>query len=413
MNVTIHRGARQIGGNCVEVAAEGGRILLDLGVPLDAEDSQKVDLPPTLKLRAAGKPLLGVLVSHAHQDHYGLWDRLDADTPVYIGGPSLRMLKAARPFVRAGRLPEKTVTYSDGVPFSVGPFTVTSYLVDHSVYDAHAFLVECDGKRVLYSGDFRTHGRKRGALGRLISRCPKPVDVLLCEGTTVGRGSESHSAKPEQDLEAEVEKVIRETKGIVLVSFSALNVDRFVTFFRAARHTRRLFLADVYTAEVLVAAGNPKLPDPRKGSMGIFLPSRMKSKIVREGNARVASKYRPHRIFPEDLRDYPKPLVMAFRDSMQKDLERAECLARGTLIYSYWPGYLERGRSDPRDWCKEHGLRFELLHVSGHADPETLDKLIKGIQPRRLIPIHTESPEYFQKRYKMAEVWPDGTPHTV
>lgn len=413
MLATVHRGARQIGGNCVEVAAEGGRILLDLGVPLDAEDSQKVELPPTLKLKVAGEPLLGVLVSHAHQDHYGLWDRLDADTPVYIGGPSLRMLKAARPFVRAGRLPEKTVTYSDGVPFSVGPFTVTPYLVDHSVYDAHAFLVECDGKRVLYSGDFRTHGRKRGALGRLIKRCPKPVDVLLCEGTTVGRGSESHSAKLEQDLEAEVEKVIRETKGIVLVSFSALNVDRFVTFFRAARHTRRLFLADVYTAEVLVAAGNAKLPDPRTGSMGIFLPSRMKSKIVREGNARVAGKYRKHRIFPEKLRDYPKPLVMAFRDSMQKDLERAGCLAEGTLIYSYWPGYLERGRTDPRDWCREHGLRFELLHVSGHADPETLDRLIKGIQPRRLIPIHTESPEYFQKRYKMAEVWPDGTPHAV
>jgi ribonuclease J len=77
--VTIHRGARQIGGNCVEIAEEGGRILLDLGVPLGAEDPQKVALPPTLNLRAEGKPLLGVLVSRAHQDHYGLWDRLEAE----------------------------------------------------------------------------------------------------------------------------------------------------------------------------------------------------------------------------------------------------------------------------------------------------------------------------------------------
>jgi ribonuclease J len=413
MFITIHRGARQIGGNCVEVAAEGRRILLDLGIPLDAEDPKKVELPPTLKLKSASKPLLGVLVSHAHQDHYGLWDRLDADTPVYIGGPSLRMLKAARPFIRAGRLPEKNVTYSDGVPLSVGPFTVTPYLVDHSVYDAHAFLVECDGKRVLYSGDFRTHGRKRGALGRLIRRCPKPVDVLLCEGTTVGRRIEGRVAETEADLEVEAEKVIRETRGIVLVSFSALNVDRFVTFFRASKRTKRLFLADVYSAEVLLAAGNAKLPDPRKGTMGIFLPAKMKSKIVREGNAKVASKYRPHRIFPEQLRDYPQPLMMAFRDSMQKDLERAECLADGTLIYSYWPGYLERGRTDPRDWCKKHGLRFELLHVSGHADPQTLDLLVEGIQPSRLLPIHTEVPEYFLKRYRMAEAWPDGEEHMV
>jgi len=210
-----------------------------------------------------------------------------------------------------------------------------------------------------------------------------------------------------------LEKVIRETRGIVLVSFSALNVDRFVTFFRASKRTKRLFLADVYSAEVLLAAGNAKLPDPRKGTMGIFLPAKMKLKIVREGNARVASKYRPHRIFPEQLRDYPRPLMMAFRDSLQRDLEQADCLADGTLIYSYWPGYLERGRIDPRDWCKKHGLRFELLHVSGHADPETLDQLIDGVQPRRLVPIHTEAPEYFLKRYRMAEAWADGEEHTV
>ena len=412
MVLTIHRGARQIGGNCVEVAAEGGRMMLDLGVPLDAEDPQKVELPPTLSLES-GKPLLGVLVSHAHQDHYGLWDRLDAETPVYIGGPSLRMLRAAKPFVRAGRLPEKTITYSDGVPLSVGPFTVTPYLVDHSVYDAHAFLVECEGKRLLYSGDFRTHGRKRGALSRLIQRCPKPVDVLLCEGTTVGRKAEARAAKTEYDLETEVEKVLQQTKGIVLASFSALNVDRFVTLYRAARHARRRFVADIYLAELLIAAGNPKLPDPRTGSMGIFLPARMKAKILREGNAKVANKYRAHRIFPEELRHYPMPLLMAFRDSMRRDVEQSECLGGGTLIYSYWPGYLERGKSDPRDWCKEQGLRFALLHVSGHADPETLDQLIRGVCPQRLVPIHTEVPKYFQKRYADAELWADGEAHAV
>lgn len=413
MRLTIHRGARQIGGNCVEVSTEGGRILLDMGMPLDAEDPQKVALPPTLKLRAAGEPLLGVLVSHAHQDHYGLWDRLEADTPVYIGGPSLRMLKAARPFIRAGKMPEKAVTYTSGVPFRIGPFTVMPYRMDHSVYDAHAFLVECDGKRVLYSGDFRTHGRQPGALRDLVRDCPKPVDVLLCEGTAVGRQSDGSRVRTEQDLEAEIENVLRETRGIVLASFSALNVDRFVTFFRAAKHTKRRFVADVYLAELLIAAGRRSLPDPRTGAMSIFLPARMRSKLLREEKAGVVDKYKPHRVYPEGLRNPARPLLMMFRDSMQMDLERAECLADGALVYSYWPGYLERGRTDPRDWCQEHGLRFELLHVSGHADPETLDKLIQGVRPRRLVPIHTEVPEYFLGRYPMAEAWPDGEEHTV
>ena len=47
-----------------------------------------------------------------------------------------------------------------GTCIEIGPFRITPQLVDHSAFDAYALLVEADGKRVYYSGDFRAHGRK-------------------------------------------------------------------------------------------------------------------------------------------------------------------------------------------------------------------------------------------------------------
>ena len=49
-------------------------------------------------------------------------------------------------------------------------FKVTAYNVDHSAYDSLAFVIEAEGKRLLYSGDLRMHGRKPGMAKRLIGQ---------------------------------------------------------------------------------------------------------------------------------------------------------------------------------------------------------------------------------------------------
>ena len=58
-------------------------------------------------------------------------------------------------------------------PVEIGPFRVTPYLVDHSAFDAYSLLVEADGKRVFYSGDFRGHGRKGKLFEAMVTRPPK------------------------------------------------------------------------------------------------------------------------------------------------------------------------------------------------------------------------------------------------
>ncbi len=53
-------------------------------------------------------------------------------------------------------------------PVTIGDFTVTGYSVDHSIYGCLAFLIEAKGRRILYTGDLRSHGRKPGMGKRLI-----------------------------------------------------------------------------------------------------------------------------------------------------------------------------------------------------------------------------------------------------
>jgi mRNA degradation ribonuclease J1/J2 len=89
----------------------------------------------------------------------------------------------------------------DRSPITLGPFTITPYLVDHSAYDAYAILVEADGVGLFYTGDFRAHGRKGKLFYKLLRLPPKHVDVLLMEGTTLGRPSTDVGFPSEADLE--------------------------------------------------------------------------------------------------------------------------------------------------------------------------------------------------------------------
>jgi len=186
MRVCIHRGAHQIGGTCVEIEAQGKRIILDIGLPLDSE-LPDVPLPPVAGFTEFDPSLLGVFISHPHLDHYGLAPKLLPEIPILIGLAALRILTAAGAFVPSGVTFHNTIEIKDRTPIVLGPFTLTPYLVDHSAYDAYALLVEAEGQRLFYSGDFRGHGRKGKLLDRLVSHPPNDIDILLMEGSTLGR----------------------------------------------------------------------------------------------------------------------------------------------------------------------------------------------------------------------------------
>ncbi len=83
VRLTVHRSTQQIGGNCVEVStADGHRIILDVGRPLDSPQGAQHLLPKSLDVTA---PVDGVLISHPHHDHSGLLEDVPVGWPVYCG----------------------------------------------------------------------------------------------------------------------------------------------------------------------------------------------------------------------------------------------------------------------------------------------------------------------------------------
>jgi len=111
----IHRGTKEIGGSCVEVWTETSRIVIDLGMPLVNPDKTPFDAIKTEKrsrnqlIQDAILPDIpslyqsnsntALLISHAHQDHYGLMKHINPSCPVYLGFGTKLLIELTNTFL--------------------------------------------------------------------------------------------------------------------------------------------------------------------------------------------------------------------------------------------------------------------------------------------------------------------------
>lgn len=220
MRACIRRGADQVGGSLVELEADGRRLVLDVGLPLEPV-AQRDLLPDVPGLWASGdRSLVGLVISHAHPDHYGLADLVAPDVPIFIGERAAAILEEAAFFVPSVRSFRVAGHLRHREALRLGPFTVTPWLVDHSAFDAYALLVEAGGRRLIYTGDIRAHGRKARTLDALGKGAGR-VDALLLEGTRLG--ARSGGGPSEQDVEEACIRTLRGAEGIVLAFYSGQN----------------------------------------------------------------------------------------------------------------------------------------------------------------------------------------------
>ena len=426
MKLIIHRGTHEIGGSCVEIKSAKSRIILDIGMPLVEKSGEKFNfnnykylngselvkqgiLPNVkglYKWDKTGDTPDGILISHAHIDHYGFYNYLNDDVRYYLGEGTKRMIDISAFFLDHEGKINKFTFINSGKPFKVGSFTITPYLMDHSAFDAYAFLIEADGKKILYSGDFREHGRKFKAFQWFLTNVPKDIDALLMEGSTLGR--EEGKLETEQDVEDSIVKTIDSEPHIIMGVASSQNIDRLVTFYKAALRTKRLFAIDVYTANILENIKDiAKVPYPSKEykNLRVFFPKFTCDKLARKHRTDLMNRFSKFKITKEEISQNAGNIVMMVRPSMIFDLSRIKNIGGSIVIYSMWEGYLkEKSIHKFLQLVKEKSMQLVIRHTSGHAAISTLKKVVSKIKPKVIIPIHTFYPEQYKDLFKGTKV---------
>jgi ribonuclease J len=384
VRLTVHRGTQQIGGVCIEIEhPDGGRLILDAGRPLDAPEGATGLLPGSLD---RNRPAT-VLISHPHQDHWGSVEELPSSWPIWTGTGAAKLIAVTVDVTRRPLTRTFKTWHSRSRRFAIGPFTVTPILIDHSAFDAYMRLVEGGRKRILYTGDFRRHGRKSALVDRMMASPPANVDVLVTEGTNLGADK---PVKTEDELELDFIKLFRRTKGRAFVSWSAQNIDRTVTVYRAAKRSDRTLVIDLYAAEVLdQISERTRLTRPGFPNLKVVVTRRLRSFYRTAGREEFVERMLPHGMAARQLAR--GRYVVMLRPALMADSQRAGVVptADDAFNYSMWRGYLAKPRhAEALEWCRRGGAEIAYIHTSGHASPADLRSFAATIRPKVTVPVH-------------------------
>ncbi|WP_026842861.1 MBL fold metallo-hydrolase [Citrifermentans bremense] len=395
MKLTIHRGSHEIGGTCIQIESGSRSILLDAGSPL-GESRSDIDL--------ARLDFNDIFISHPHQDHFGLIENLPPDKPVHIGETACQLIAATRVFLGKPPLANTFSQLRNREWVELGPnLRVMPYLMDHSCVDAFGLLVEADGKRVYYSGDFRAHGRRKKTFDWFLADPPRGIDLLLMEGTMIER---ENDAFPDEDaVEKGMLKVLRQLddRACFLIC-SGQHIDRLCAAFSACIQAGRIFVTDIYTAYILRTVFDrfPSIPDINTAknirvlTKGITAKAHYQKVSANRGyfGAFARDIFRPETMI--DIAEIvAEPYRYFLKISYFSDL--LERLEQCGVIYSMWSGYLKEPK---HQGIKQHPkVDFREIHTSGHAVREDLQRMAVALQPKRLVPVHTENGEAYRNLF--------------
>ena len=410
MQICIHRGAKEIGGSCVEFISKGKRLIIDLGLPLDAEKNDAKYLPDIACFDGNDDSLIAILISHPHLDHFGLLTHVSSKIPVIMGADARRILTQASRFLPGNwPIPADGLNLKSEVSIELGPFKITPFLIDHSGYDAYSLMIEADGQRLLYSGDFRMHGRKAKLTEKLIANPPEKIDVLLLEGSTLGRFNEHKFFPSESEIEKMLANTFKNTKGLTLVHTSSQNIDRIVSIFRACKRTGKTLIIDLYTAVILEATGNKKIPQSDWPKIALYIPQSQRVQIKNNQWFDLLKKHSKNRVFLDNLKEISTKYVLLFRPLHMRNLEKAKLLNEAVYVYSQWEGYRERNTyADLRKWLAKYNIPDVNIHTSGHASIDDLKRFAEAMKPSKIVPIHTFMPEKYSEIFSNVELHADG-----
>jgi ribonuclease J len=419
MTLTIHRGTHEIGGSCIELVTASSRLFLDFGLPLVDREGNP------LKIARGQSPTFDELVntgiapsipyfknpdnkrtfltlSHSHLDHHGLAPWLPNGIPVYASLGTKKLLEIAFYFGQSLFDPVKVNAIEPKKQVSIGDFIITPFPADHSAIDAFSFLIEAEGKRLFYSGDLRSHGRTGYKFAKLIAEPPRDIDYLILEGSTLGR--DTAKVETEFDVEMQLNRELSRN-GLYLASFPSQNIDRFVSFFKACRKTKRVLVVDPYTASVLDSLRELSSSLPQFDWQDSFKIWFIQNSYTRKmGDDESLFKFKHAKITLDEIKAEPERLVIKENFAIRERMMKEGLLNNAKLIYSMWEGYLKENT-----FWQSNNVPMTCIHSTGHAYKEDLVRLVEALQPTKVIPNHTFYPDEFKVMFgERASLLNDG-----
>ncbi len=396
-------GSGEIGMNVNLYGCRGKWLMVDCGITFADPAYPGIDviLPDLQFIEDRIDDLVGIVLTHGHEDHIGALPYLaeDLGVPLYATQFTAGLIR--------GKLDEEGI--ADRVKlkimepsrrFDVGGFGVTFVPLSHSIPESSALLIETPEGTVFHTGDWKLDStpvigtpfdpKQLAAIG------DKGVDVLVCDSTNVFNLEASGS-------EASVRQGIAETAakapGRILVTTFASNAARLVTLGEVARETGRK----------------------------LCVTGRSLDRILKVGRACGYFKDFPETVDPETAMRLPRNKVLIVATGGQGEPRAA--LARvanndhtikldagDTVIFSskQIPGNeVAIGRIQNQLAAKGVEMVTERqahVHVSGHPGRPELKRMYDWIRPEVLIPVHGEMRHMMEHaRFGMAE----GVPQAI
>ncbi|MEI7543153.1 MAG: MBL fold metallo-hydrolase [bacterium] len=442
MEFTAYGGAGEIGGNKLVIKINKTKVLFDFGTPfvvggefysgfdflnprkkLGLRDYFEFDIMPRIEglyskeaLQYTDMPYKkpefeAVFISHIHADHMGDVVYIDPNIPMYLGYGA-KKLNDTYNIMYPGFKNEDNGNvreFKTGDEIKLKDMTVIPIHVDHSTLGAYGFVIKTAEGTIAYTGDYRFHGFRGDMTEDFMKRANKEkVKTLITEGTRVNSALDKIYRKnlTEADVENDLYKAIIKSKGITFANFPFRNMDRVRSLYNATKKANKILVASpglfyaVDNAGILVkdlptTKNNPNMKVYNKNS---DLPDDEKKTLS------FSKPYLEKAVNYKWVKENQKDVVMFMAESEFSQMIDIQPKA-GSFIYSTSEHYLDgEGYEDKKqsltNWLNHFHLEFEQIHCSGHADKVGVKRMIDGVAPNKVIPVHTEDPKAFGELHK-------------
>lgn len=390
-------GLEEIGRNSAAVEYKGDIVIIDLGLMFPNENMYGIDyiIPDISPLAGKEKNIKGVIITHAHYDHFGgvphLLPKL-GNPPIYGSEFTMRLVEKRQADFPMYAKPKVNIVKRKEI-FRLGKFEIETFHVNHSVPNAFGVVVRTPAGSIAFTGDFKFDTNPVNDLPadevHLQEIGKKGVTVLYTDST--GAEREGHSLS-EKAVETNLDKIFSEhpNQRIITATFSSM-IDRLQQMVSIAEKHGRKVAVDGYSMKTNVAiAKEIGFMDFKPGT--IITPE--------ESNKLAPGKVL---ILCTGAQGEDNAVLMRI---VNKEHRSLEINAGDVVIFSssVIPGN-EASVQLVKDQIYRQGaevIHYKMMdiHSGGHGHRDDLQHMIDLVQPMFLIPAHG----YFSFRAEHAKM---------